>query len=61
MVGYVSAGDKEAFQIGLDSGYCFILKGGDRVHIEDIDWSGIYGVRSEGSTTTIWVLKEAVD
>lgn len=60
-IGYVSAGDKVAFQKIIDSKLVFILKAGVSVYVVDTKlFSGKIKIRPVGSTTEVWTVFEAV-
>ena len=65
LVVLVDDGDKEAFSkaltAGIMGGVCVSFKGGERVYIDDTDYSsGIVNIRREGSVSGYWIKSGAV-
>jgi len=57
-----ASGDMNAFYKLMNSNpNIFPLKEGVRVYLEDVKLKGIVKIRPEGSTVSIWTIREAID
>ncbi len=54
-------GDGDEFERFISSSpLVFPLKGGLRVHVEKFSWCGKVRIRPEGSTISVWTVREAI-
>ncbi len=52
--------DQVAFEKMIKGGDCFLLKKDVTVFIEQNTWTGKVKVRQEGSTESVWTVREAI-